>query len=129
MAAYEYRALDANGKQRKGIESADTARQVRQILREKGLTPLEINSVSDEQVGSDRIRTSSRRISTTQLAVITRQFATLVGSGMTVDMSLTVLVEQSEGHQVKSLLSSVRSSLVEGRTLADSMRQFPKSFS
>jgi general secretion pathway protein F len=128
MAAYEYRALDAKGKQHKGIESADTAKQVRQLLREQGLTPLEISTVDDERVETNRTRKSSKRISTTQLAVITRQFATLVGSGMTVDTSLSVLIEQSEGHQIKSLLSSIRSSLIEGRSLADCMRQFPKSF-
>ncbi|KAA3634532.1 MAG: type II secretion system protein GspF, partial [Proteobacteria bacterium] len=127
MGAYEYRALDARGRQKKGVATGDTARQGRQILREKGLSPLEIEAVADKQPGRSR-RTSARKISPTQLAVVTRQFATLVGSGMTVEGSLNALIEQSEGHQIKSLLSSVRSSLVEGRSLADAMRQFPRAF-
>ncbi len=127
MGAYEYRALDARGRQKKGVATGDTARQVRQFLRESGLSPLDIQAVSERDAGRSQ-RVSSRKISPTQLAVITRQFATLVGSGMTVEGSLGALIDQSEGHQLKSLLSSVRSMLVEGRSLADAMRQYPRSF-
>ncbi len=127
MGAFEYQALDARGRKKKGVASGDTARQVRQQLRDQGLTPLEIHAVAEQQNAGDR-RVSARRINSTQLAVITRQFATLVGSSMTVEGSLGVLIEQSEGHQLKSLLSSIRSSLMEGRSLAESLRQFPKSF-
>lgn len=127
MGAYEYRALDARGRQKRGVATGDTARQVRQFLRESGLSPLDIQAVADK--GADRgRRTSARKINPTQLAVVTRQFATLVGSGMTVEGSLNALIDQAEGHQLKSLLSSVRSSLVEGRGLADSMREFPRAF-
>ncbi len=127
MAAYEYRALDVRGRRRRGIVSADSARQARQQLRAEGLTPLDIHAAA-EAPGRQRGRSASLRIGPTQLAVLTRQFATLVGSGMTAEESLAALVEQSEGHQVKSLLSSVRSTLVEGRSLADSMRRFPRAF-
>lgn len=127
MGAYEYRALDAQGRQRRGVASGDTARQVRQGLRVQGLTPLEIEAVG-ESVSARNPRASVRRLGATQLALLTRQFATLVGSGMTVEVSLNALIDQSEGHQIKTLLSSVRSSLVEGRSLAASMRQFPRSF-
>ncbi len=127
MGAYEYRALDARGRQKRGVASGDTARQVRQLLRDSGLSPLDIQAVSEPSAQRGRT-VSSRRISPTALAVVTRQFATLVGSGMTVADSLAALIEQSEGHAQKSLLSSVRSSLVEGRGLAESMRQFPKAF-
>lgn len=127
MGAYEYRALDARGRQKRGVASGDTARQVRQFLRDSGLSPLDIQAVSEPSAQRGRT-VSSRRISPTALAVVTRQFATLVGSGMTVADSLAALIEQSEGHAQKSLLSSVRSSLVEGRGLAESMRQFPKAF-
>jgi general secretion pathway protein F len=83
MGAYEYRALDPRGRQIRGVATGDTARQVRQSLRDKGLSPLDINAVA-ESGGSQR-RASSRKINPTQLAVITRQFATLVGSGMTIE--------------------------------------------
>lgn len=127
MGAFEYRALDERGRQRKGVASGDTARQVRQALREAGLAPLDIQAVA-ESSGRQGGRVTARRLGPTQLAVITRQFATLVGSGMTVEGSLAALIDQSKGHKVKSLLSSVRSALVEGRGLADSMRRFPKAF-
>ncbi|MFT5112693.1 MAG: general secretion pathway protein F [Parasphingorhabdus sp.] len=127
MGAYEYRALDERGRQKKGVASGDTARQIRNQLREQNLTPLDIKPVT-EVSGINKQKVSVRKINAMQLAVMTRQFATLLGSGMTVEDSLGALIDQSETHQIKSLLSSIRSSLLEGRTLADCMRQFPRAF-
>ena len=127
MGAFEYYALDSRGRKKKGVASGDTARQVRNQLREQNLTLLDIQPV-EESAGKSRQRVSSRKINSLQLAVVTRQFATLVESGMTVEHSLGALIDQAETHQLKSLLTSVRASLLEGRSLADSMRQFPRSF-
>lgn len=68
------------------------------------------------------------RIKTGELAIITRQFATLLSAGLTVEESLSSLVQQAEGHQVKSVLSGVRSQVVEGRSLAEAIAQYPRSF-
>lgn len=135
MGAFEYQALDTRGRTKKGISTGDSARQVRQQLREKGLTPMNVVAVAEE---SDKVQLSTKspvkkrvrrtRIKISELAVITRQFATLLGSGLTVEESLSALVQQSEGHQVKSVLSGIRSQVVEGRSLAEAISQYPRSF-
>ncbi len=129
MGAFEYQALDARGRTRKGISTGDTARQVRQQLREKGLTPLSVIIVGEDvpqrQAGSPTRRV---RIKINDLCVITRQFATLLGSGLTVEESLSALIQQSEGYQVKSVLSGIRSMVLEGRSLADAIDNYPRSF-
>jgi general secretion pathway protein F len=129
MGAFEYEALDPRGRTRKGVASADTARQVRQQLRDEGLTPLAVVGVREQQTQTkSHTQGSHRRIGTTELAVVTRQFATLLGSGLTIEEALDGLVQQSEGHQTKSTLSGIRSMVMEGRSLADSLRAFPRSF-
>ncbi len=129
MGAFEYQALDARGRTHKGVSSGDSARQVRAELRERGLTPLAVVGVAEEV---DR-RFSARRIyrtrvKTSELAVITRQFATLLGSGLTVEESMTALIQQAEGHGVKTVLTGLRSQVIEGRSLADAVASYPRSF-
>ena len=84
MSAYEYVALDPGGRQKKGLLEGDTARQVRQILREQGLTPLSVEETRGERGSSQRRHRGlfKPRISPTELALITRQLATLVRSGL-----------------------------------------------
>ena len=129
MGAFEYQALDAQGRTRKGISTGDTARQVRQQLREKGLTPLSVATIGEER---SQVKTGGQvrrtRIKVNDLSVITRQFATLLGSGLTIEESLSALVQQSEGYQVKTVLSGIRSMVMEGQSLADAIASYPRSF-
>ncbi len=129
MGAFEYQALDAKGRTRKGVSTGDTARQVRQQLRDKGLTPLSVVIVA-EDAPKPRSGSPTRRvrIKVNDLCVITRQFATLISSGLTVEESLSALTQQSEGYQIKSVLSGIRSMVVEGRSLADAIADYPRSF-
>lgn len=129
MAAYEYLALTAQGKKKKGVTTGDSAKAVRQALREEGLTPLEVTSVSEERTASG-VKMGGRRqkMNTMELAVSTRQFATLLDSGMPIEQALTGLVEQADRHSIKSIFTGVRSSVMEGGALADGMRQFPRAF-
>lgn len=135
MGAFEYQALDLRGRTQKGVSTGDSARQVRQQLREQGLTPMNVVAVAEDagtsqqpgrQATAGRVRRA--RIKTSELAIVTRQFATLLGAGLTVEESLSSLIQQSEGHQVKSVLSGIRSQVVEGRSLADAISQYPRSF-
>lgn len=132
MGAFEYQALDPKGKTRKGVSQGDSARHVRQILRDQGLVPLSVTGVQEDRLAAGRqftgARTRRARITTNELAVITRQFATLLGSGMTVEETLSALVNQAEGHQVKSVLSGIRAQVMEGRSLADAIETYPRSF-
>jgi len=129
MRAFEYQALDANGKKKKGVASGDSARQVRQLLREQGLAPLAVEMVEEREHGSTTATVGNRRkLSNMELAVVTRQFATLLDSGLTIEDALSGLIDQSESHKVKSILSGVRAQIVEGRSLADGLRMFPRAF-
>ena len=132
MGAFEYQALDPKGRTRKGISQGDSARHVRQLLREQGLVPLAVTGVQEDRspAGGQGGAGSKRRarIATNELAVITRQFATLLASGLTIEETLTALVNQAEGHQVKSVLSGIRAQVVEGRSLADAIARYPRSF-
>ena len=129
MGAFEYQALDARGRTVKGVSAGDSARQVRQELREKGLTPLAVVGVAEDSAPrSGAGRTHRTRIKINELAVTTRQFATLLGSGLTVEESLTALIQQAEGHQVKTVLTGIRSQVMEGRSLADAVASYPRSF-
>ncbi|KPH56736.1 general secretion pathway protein GspF [Pseudoalteromonas porphyrae] len=134
MAAFEYRALDGRGKDKKGILEADTAKQVRQSLREQGLTPLEVIPAAqgDKQIKGEKTTFLGGffkpKISTSDLALITRQLATLIQSALPVEGAVMAVAEQCEKPRLKRMLMSVRSKVVEGYTLADGMSEFPHVF-
>lgn len=129
MAAFEYKALNAKGKSVKGILEADTSKQIRQQLREKGLVPIEVNKASqNEQKDSAGFQLFQPKISTTDLALITRQLATLVGSALTIESALLAVAEQCDKPRLKRTIMAIRSKVVEGYTLADGMKEFPHIF-
>ncbi len=132
MAAFSYKALDASGKQQKGVLDADSARQVRQQLREQGLMPLEIAPAgqSDEKQANGTSGFSFRRpsLNAADLALITRQLATLVAAGIPLEEALGTVAKQSEKARVNGILLAVRSKVLEGYTLADAMAEFPSVF-
>ncbi len=128
MRAFEYQALDSKGRKKRGVASGDSARQVRQQLREQGFAPLSVEMVEDQPRERGVTGGGRKKLNNMELAVITRQFATLLDSGLTIEDSLTGLIEQAEGHKVKTVLSGVRAQVVEGRSLADGLRMFPRAF-
>lgn len=129
MAAFEYTVLDARGKQTKGLIEGDTPRQARQLLRDRGLAPLEIIEVAENKLRkSNPFQRGGGAMSTAELSLFTRQLATLTRSGLPLDEALTAVAEQSEGQRVKRVAMGVRAGVVEGQTLADSLNQFPKVF-
>jgi len=131
MGAFEYQALDAKGKTIKNITTGDHAKQVRAELRAQGLVPLEVNAVSDSVASKSdkRSKVNSRvKIKVNDLSIITRQMATLLESGMTVEETLSAIVKQSEGRKIKSVMSDIRSSVTEGYSLSDAIAKYPNSF-
>lgn len=129
MPAFDYVALDANGKQKKGVLEGDSARQVRQQLKEQGLVPLSVESNTQkarEQTGKFTLRPVS--ISAGDLALITRQLATLLSAGLPLEEALRALAKQQEKARVKSMVLAIRSKVVEGHSLANSLQEFPQSF-
>ncbi len=129
MRAFEYQALDQRGRRKRGVASGDSARQVRQHLREQGLAPIAVEMVVEQRKGERQGPGGGRKkLNNMELAVVTRQFATLLDSGLTIEDALTGLIDQAESHRVKTILSGVRAQVVEGRSLADGLRQFPRAF-
>lgn len=127
MAAFEYKALDQKGKQKKGVMEADSARQVRQQLREKGFAPLSVEQTSEKQNSSSPFG-ARRKLSVKELALLTRQIATLIQSGIPIEETLSAVANQSEKTNVRSMLLAVRAKVLEGYTLADSLGEFPAAF-
>ncbi|HEX9626837.1 MAG TPA: type II secretion system inner membrane protein GspF [Acidiferrobacterales bacterium] len=132
MAAFEYQALDAQGRSIKGVLEGDAERQVRSALREKGLTPLRVEAIRSEAGGREgaapRGFVLRRGISSSALALITRQFSTLVRAGLTIEECLNALIEQAESPRARSVLAGVRGRVLEGQSLARGMREFPQAF-
>ena len=129
MAAFEYKALDDKGRQKQGVTEGDSARQVRQQLREQGLTPLEVSETTEKaKREAGRFRLFRRGASTAELALITRQLATLVGAGLTIEEALRAVSQQCEKAHLSSLVATVRGRVVEGYSLADSLGAFPHVF-
>ncbi|WP_028767564.1 type II secretion system inner membrane protein GspF [Shewanella fidelis] len=130
MPAFEYKALDKTGKQKKGVVEADTARHARTQLREQRLMPLEITPVVEKESKTKSAGFSffKRGISTAELALITRQIATLVAAGLPVEEALKAVGQQCEKDRLASMVMAVRSRVVEGYSLADSMAEFPHIF-
>jgi general secretion pathway protein F len=126
MGAFAYQALDASGRTVKGVQQGDTARAVRQILRDKGLNPLEVSPVGDSKQSQPLFR--RRGLSSPQLALTTRQLATLLRAGLPIDEALAALVEQGEDERSRTLLVGLRSRVMEGATLASALAEFPESF-
>ncbi|HET8710423.1 MAG TPA: type II secretion system inner membrane protein GspF [Spongiibacteraceae bacterium] len=131
MGAFNFRALDASGKIVKGVIEADSERQVRSQLRARDLKPVEViataDSAKEKAVGSWR-NLFGTRISQTDLALITRQLATLIQSNMPLDEAIAATAQQARREKIKALILQVRSRVVEGHTLAYALGDFPQVF-
>jgi general secretion pathway protein F len=127
MPAYEFKALNAKGREESGVLEADTPRLVRQQLRDRQLIPLQIQEVREAERKSS-LRTSRRGMRSADLALFTRQLATLVRSGTPLEESLGTISRQTHKKSVQRIVLGVRSRIVEGHTLADSLSQFPGVF-
>jgi len=128
MGAFEYTAVDCTGRQRRGVLDGDTARQVRQSLRDRGLIPVSVAEVEEKKGGRRPVFSFRRGISPMDLALVTRQLATLVRSSMPLEESLLAVSQQSEKPRLKSIMLGVRSRVMEGHTLAEGLADFPQAF-
>lgn len=128
MGAFEYTAVDAAGRERKGILEGDTARHVRQLLREQHLLPMAVAEVARTEAKRSSTFGIRRGISALELSLLTMQLATLVRSGLPLEESLLAVSQQSERPRIKSILLGVRSRVMEGHTLADAFAEFPQVF-
>jgi len=128
MAAFAFAALDQHGKEQRGVLEADSSRQVRQLLRERGLAPLRIEPAVKAAAEGRRLRLGGPSLRVSELALITRQLATLLQAAMPLEEALGAVSRQSEKQKVTEIVLSVRSRVMEGHSLASSMAEFPSAF-
>jgi len=132
MAAFEYVALDLRGREKKGVLEADTARLARQLLRQQSLTPLQVNETSarsrSKSKGGDTPATFRGGIKTNELALLTRQIATLSAAGTPLADALSAVSRQTEKQRIQSLILSVRAKVLEGHSFAAALKDYPKVF-
>ncbi|RYF82013.1 MAG: type II secretion system protein GspF [Comamonadaceae bacterium] len=134
MPAYSFEALDTEGRARKGVLEADTARAARGQLRAQALIPLTVQVLgSEDSTGgpaSGRGRGWGRRVfNATELTVWTRQLAGLVTAGLPLERALTALTEESEREDQRQLLAALRSEVNGGSTFARALSHHPREFS
>lgn len=129
MGAFAYTALDGSGRERKGVLEGDTVRHVRAQLREQGLLPVTVDEVvaKEKKAGNARFSLGGG-ISATDLSLLTRQIATLARAGLPLEETLLAVSQQSEKPRVQTVLLGVRAKVMEGHTLADALREFPRIF-
>ncbi|MBA5685696.1 type II secretion system inner membrane protein GspF [Rugamonas apoptosis] len=130
MPAFRYEAVDAGGATRKGVLNADSARSARADLRTQGLLPLKVDAIGAQvdAAGVAKNRGFGERLSTTELALFTRQLASLLEAGLPLEQAFTALLEQAERPYVRDLIASIRSEVMGGAALSDVLSRHPRDF-
>ena len=130
MAAFEYTALNPKGREEKGVLEGESVRQVRQVLRDKGLAPLSVTATKEEKKNSNNVFAELFKpsLSVRELALITRQIATLIAASLPVEECLLAVSKQSENPRIQSMLLAVRGKVMEGFSLANSLEEYPRAF-
>lgn len=123
MAAFRYRALAADGREQGGVIEADSPRGARGLLRERGLHPLEVAALGGARSGAVRAR-----VPQTELTLLTRQWSTLLSSGLTVEAALAAMIEQSEREATRRLLAGVRAEVLAGFSLHAALDRHAAAF-
>lgn len=133
MPVYEYTALDAKGKTTTGIIDADGARAARQKLRAGGIFPVEIKESHEAPIKkASRFTDLSRyltRVKPAEVAVVTRQLATLITAGFPLVSAIDALVPQTKSHRLKKVLAQVKDAIVEGQSFAQALSKYHGIFS
>jgi general secretion pathway protein F len=128
VTAYRYRALNPAGKLVRGVLEGDSERQVRAQLRGQQLRPVEVGTTQQRDTGTLKQRLLPTRVKGADLALLTRQLATLVQSNLPLADCLRAAAEQSRRPRVKGMLLQIRSRVSEGHTLAYGLGEFPAVF-
>jgi len=131
MSVFEYIALDEKGNQRRGFVDAPGMAAARQILREENVYPVEIkiSAPKKESALSGIININVwERVSASEIAVFTRQLSTLLGAGMPLVPSLSILIKQAKEGPLKKTVAQIREQVNEGKSLTEAMSAFPKIF-
>jgi general secretion pathway protein F len=130
MPAFRYEAVDAAGATKKGVVNADSARSARSDLRSQGLVPIKVDAIESQvdASGATARRGFGEKLSTTELALFTRQLASLLEAGLPLEQAFTALLEQAERQYVRDLVASIRSEVMGGSSLSDALSRHPRDF-
>jgi general secretion pathway protein F len=130
MPAFRYEAVDAAGATRKGVVNADNARSARSDLRTQGLTPLKVEAIGAQvdASGVARSRGFGERLSQNELALFTRQLASLLEAGLPLEQAFTALLEQAERAYVRDLVASIRAEVIGGAPFSSALARHPRDF-
>ena len=128
MAAFRYSAVDPNGREQSGVLEADSARAARQLLRTRGLVALNVQAVLSGAARPGVGSVFGRRLSQTELSVVTRQLSSLLNAALPVADALTVLVEQSERQSLRELMAAIRTDVLAGSSLSAALARHPRQF-
>lgn len=130
MPAFRYEAADVGGVTKKGVVNADSARAARSDLRNQGLVPLKVEAIAGQVDASGKVRRRSfgDKLSTAEIALITRQLASLLEASLPLEQALSVLQDQAERVYVRDLMASIRSEVVGGSSLSDALSRHPRDF-
>ncbi|MDA8095068.1 MAG: type II secretion system inner membrane protein GspF [Betaproteobacteria bacterium] len=123
MAGFKYEAVGDDGHLVKGVLEADTPRQARLSLRARGLTAVSLDTLS-----GGASRTWRAGPGAAQLNVLTRELATLLNAGLTVEQTLTACIEHLESHAVRQLLAAIRADVLAGLSFGQALAKQPRSF-
>ena len=134
MPAYSFEAMQHDGKVRRGVIEADTAKAARSLLRTQALVPLDVNPVTTVALGSPRSVLQipifgGRVFNATRLAIWTRQIAGLVAAGLPLERALTALSDEAEDEKQRNLVAALRAEVNGGASFARSLSQHPNEFS
>jgi general secretion pathway protein F len=129
VGAFEYEALDLQGRRKTGTVEGDTPRQARQFLRDQGLTPLAVDPIGEKRDKRSSGVFGGPRLNNRDLTLITQQLATLSQSGMPLEETLGAVSRQTEKKSARRVLAGLRARVLEGLSLADACAQYPKTFS
>ena len=130
MAAFEYTALDANGKTKKGILEGDSLRHVRQLMRDIGLTPMNVEPTTTvEKEGQQGFFARMfGKLKPMEMVLFTRQLATLVDAGLPLEEAMNAVAQQTSRKRARKIFMSVRTRVVEGQTLTRAMLEHSGTF-
>ena len=130
MAAFEYTALDADGKTKKGILEGDSLRHVRQLMRDIGLTPMNVELTSSVEKDGQQgfFARMFGKLKPMEMVIFTRQLATLVNAGLPLEEAMSAVAQQTSRKRARKIFMSVRSRVMEGQTLTKSMTEHPGTF-
>lgn len=123
MALFDYQAANAQGRIEKGQLDVDSPRGARQLLRGRGLTPVQVSAARSAGSGW-----GARRLSASELAWATRQLASLLAASLPLEGALSAVIEQAERPHVAQALTAVRADVRAGQRLTVALAARPRDF-